>query len=390
MSNQETPRRGRPWLRLAALAALVIGGLVALRASGLSGHLTLDNLQGLSQTVRNLGWVAPLVYVLLWLAACLFFLPGLPLTLLGAVVFGVWWGILWVTIGANLGAALAFLAARYAVRPLVESWVAQSGQFQKIDQGLARHGWRMIMITRLVPLFPFNLQNYAYGLTKISFATYALVSLLSMLPATVAYCLAGGALVSGKGDLKRTLLYFAAAAVFFVFVSLLPGWIKKRYADIGIVSKRTISSNRGPKPPTRVLFVCLHNSARSVMAEHFLRKYDGTSFLPESAGFEPTDVLPLAVEVMDEIGIDISGHRSQSVQELHQAGRSYDYIITLCSDFGGHRIPDFPGATLLHWSFEEPSTFNGSQQEKLFRTRKVRGQIQVATTNWVKELTTTY
>lgn len=217
-----------------------------------------------------------------------------------------------------------------------------------------------------------------------------LVSLLSMLPATVAYCLAGGALVSGKGDLKRTLLYFAAAAVFFVFVSLLPGWIKKRYADIGIVSKRTISSNRGPKPPTRVLFVCLHNSARSVMAEHFLRKYDGTSFLPESAGFEPTDVLPLAVEVMDEIGIDISGHRSQSVQELHQAGRSYDYIITLCSDFGGHSIPDFPGATLLHWSFEEPSTFNGSQQEKLFRTRKVRGQIQVATTNWVKELTTTY
>lgn len=226
--------RIRPWLRFAILAMLVAGGLLALRISGLHQHLTMENLQNLSQTVRELGWVAPLVYVLLWLAACLFFLPGLPLTLLGAAVFGVWWGILWVTIGANLGAALAFLAGRYALRPMVESWAARNSQFRKIDQGVARHGWRMIMITRLVPLFPFNLQNYAYGLTKIPLTTYVLVSLLCMLPGTVAYCLAGGALVSGKGDIKRTMLYLASAALFFVFVSLLPGWIRKRYNVKGV------------------------------------------------------------------------------------------------------------------------------------------------------------
>lgn len=218
----------RPWLRLALLAGLLGAGYLLLRASGLAAHLTLENLQELAQRVRDLGWVAPAAYLGLWLAACLFFLPGLPITLLGAVIFGAWWGIFWVVLGSNLGAVFAFLAARYALRPLVQSWAAGNDQFRRIDEGVARHGWRMVMITRLVPLFPFNLQNFAYGLTKISLPTYALVSLVCMLPGTVAYCLAGGALVSGQGDLKKTLLYLALGAVGLVLVSLIPGWLKKK------------------------------------------------------------------------------------------------------------------------------------------------------------------
>ncbi|MBI4799918.1 MAG: TVP38/TMEM64 family protein, partial [Desulfarculus sp.] len=147
--------------------------------------------------------------------------------------FGAWWGMLWVVIGSNLGACLAFLASRYAVRPLVESWAGHNPLFSRIDQGVARHGWRMVMITRLVPLFPFNLQNYAYGLTGIGFGTYALVSLVCMLPGTAAYCLAGGALVSGQGDIKKTLLYLALGAVCLVLVSLIPGWVRKRMAANG-------------------------------------------------------------------------------------------------------------------------------------------------------------
>lgn len=130
----------RPWPRLVLLAALLAAGFAGLRTSGLAEHLTLDNIQALARDVRALGWIAPAVYVGLWLAACLFFLPGLPLTLLGAVVFGAWWGMVWVVIGSNLGAALAFLAARYAVRPLVESWAANNHLFRRIDQGVARHG----------------------------------------------------------------------------------------------------------------------------------------------------------------------------------------------------------------------------------------------------------
>ena len=88
----------------------------------------------------------------------------------------------------------------------------------------------MVMITRLVPIFPFNLQNFAYGLTKVKFSTYALVSLTCMIPGTAAYVFAGGALVSGKGDLKTTLAYLAVAAIMFVIVSLIPGFLKKRYS----------------------------------------------------------------------------------------------------------------------------------------------------------------
>ena len=231
MSEDNSIKQKRPWLRLVLLIGLVAAGFVALRASGLSSHLTLDNLQGLAHKVRDLGWIAPAVYVALWMAACLFFLPGLPITLLGAVVFGAWWGMLWVVIGSNLGAALAFLAARYAVRPVVESWAAKNPLFRRIDQGVARNGWRMVMITRLVPLFPFNLQNYAYGLTSIGLPTFALVSLVCMLPGTAAYCFAGGALVSGQGDIKKTLLYLAVGAVTLVLISLIPGWLKKKVSD---------------------------------------------------------------------------------------------------------------------------------------------------------------
>jgi uncharacterized membrane protein YdjX (TVP38/TMEM64 family) len=203
--------------------------MVLLRASGLHRQITPDNLQALSDVVRGLGWLGPAIYILLWVAACLFFLPGLPITLLGAAVFGAWWGLLWVTIGANLGAGVAFFAARYAARSLVEGWAAGNPQFRKIDEGVARHGWRMVMITRLVPLFPFTLQNFAYGLTRIKYSTYAPVTLVCMIPGSAAYCFAGGALVSGRGDLKKTLLYLGGAAVFLVVLSLIPGWIRKRY-----------------------------------------------------------------------------------------------------------------------------------------------------------------
>jgi uncharacterized membrane protein YdjX (TVP38/TMEM64 family) len=232
--DARTRNAQKAWVRPALLLGLVAAGVVLARYLGLTAYLTQDNLQDnlqlLAGWVRGLGWLGPAFYVLLWVVACLFFLPGLPVTLLGAAVFGAWWGMLWVVLGANLGASAAFLAARYAARPLVQSWAAKNQQFQRIDQGVAAHGWRMIMITRLVPLFPFNLQNYAYGLTGVGYPTYALVSLVCMLPGTAAYCLAGGALVSGQGDLTRTLLYLSLAAVCFVLLSLLPGWIKRRYA----------------------------------------------------------------------------------------------------------------------------------------------------------------
>ncbi|MBU2549088.1 MAG: TVP38/TMEM64 family protein [Proteobacteria bacterium] len=230
MTEAKESRTRRPWLRLLVLAAVIVAGMVLVRDLGLARYMSLENVEALERIVQDLGWIGPLVYILFWIAACLFILPGLPISLLGAAIFGVWWGLLWVTVGANLGAQAAFLAARYGARSLVEDWAAKNPNFRKIDEGVARHGWRMVMITRLVPLVPFNFQNYAYGMTRIRFSTYALVSLVCMIPGSAAYVFAAGSLVSGKGDIKKTLLYLSGAAVLFVVASLIPGWLRKKYA----------------------------------------------------------------------------------------------------------------------------------------------------------------
>ena len=137
----------------------------------------------------------------------------------------------------------------------------------------------------------------------------------------------------------------------------------------------------------RVLFVCVHNSARSQMAEAFLKKLGGERFEVESAGLEPTVINPLAIEAMREVGIDISQHGTQDVFELFKAGKKYDYVITVCDEASGQRCPLFPGvAERLHWSFPDPSAFTGSQDEKLSLTRTLRDGIEKAVAGWLSDL----
>ncbi|MBD3426727.1 MAG: arsenate reductase ArsC [Candidatus Omnitrophica bacterium] len=127
----------------------------------------------------------------------------------------------------------------------------------------------------------------------------------------------------------------------------------------------------------KVLFICIHNSARSQMAEAFLDHLAGQSYQAESAGLEPGELNPLVVEVLKEDGIDISGKRTKSVHDIYRQGRSYDYVITVCSAQARQRCPVFPGrAEMMHWPFEDPSSFKGSRQEKLEKTRKIRDKIK--------------
>jgi len=138
---------------------------------------------------------------------------------------------------------------------------------------------------------------------------------------------------------------------------------------------------------TRVLFVCIHNSARSQMAEAFLNGLYGDRFEAESAGLEPGRLNPIAVQVMKEIGIDISHKETRDVFDYIKSGRRYSYVITVCDEASGERCPVFPGvAAKLHWSFDDPSAFVGSDAERLERTRQVRNQIERAVRNWVASL----
>lgn len=129
-------------------------------------------------------------------------------------------------------------------------------------------------------------------------------------------------------------------------------------------------------PKKSVLFICIHNSARSQMAEAFLKTYGGARFTVESAGLEPGKLNPLVVEVMKEIGIDLSGKTTQGVADLLKQGKTFDAVITVCDEASAERCPMFPGkGRRLHWGFPDPSRFEGSHQEKLAQTRLVRDQI---------------
>jgi arsenate reductase len=132
-----------------------------------------------------------------------------------------------------------------------------------------------------------------------------------------------------------------------------------------------------------VLFVCIHNSARSQMAEAFLNGVCGEDFEAHSAGLEPGKLNPIVVEAMKEVGIDISGNKTKAVSDMLKAGRMFAYVITVCDEASAERCPIFPGvAKRLHWSFPDPSAFQGTREEKLAKTREVRDMIKAKVENW--------
>lgn len=134
----------------------------------------------------------------------------------------------------------------------------------------------------------------------------------------------------------------------------------------------------------KVLFVCIHNSARSQMAEAFLNRIGKEYFEAESAGIEPGQLNPYVVEVMKEIGYDLSHKKTKSVFDLYTAGRYYDYVITVCDPEAAEKCPLFSGVQqMLHWSFRDPSSFQGSDEEKRVFIRKIRNEIQRAVENFV-------
>ena len=134
--------------------------------------------------------------------------------------------------------------------------------------------------------------------------------------------------------------------------------------------------------PPRVLFLCTHNSARSQMAEGFLRAMAGDRFEVGSAGTEKTSVNPLAIRAMAERGIDLGGHTSKLYSDV--ASEGWDYLITVCDD-ANERCPWVPGSvTRLHWSFPDPSRATGSEEERLAVFRRVRDQIGERLTDWLR------
>jgi uncharacterized membrane protein YdjX (TVP38/TMEM64 family) len=181
-------------------------------------HRHLFEASRLERELPRLGHWAPLLFILCYTVATVLFVPGSAFTLAGGAIFGPLWGTFWNLAGATYGASLAFLTARY----LASEWVAKkSGErLSRVMRGVEDEGWRFVALVRLVPLFPFNLLNYALGLTRIEFGVYVLTSAICMVPGVLAYTWLGHAgrqaVTGGRaavGDVLIAIGVFAAVAL---------------------------------------------------------------------------------------------------------------------------------------------------------------------------------
>jgi uncharacterized membrane protein YdjX (TVP38/TMEM64 family) len=180
-------------LRRVSWAVLIGAIFVAARYFGAAP------LRELLRWIAGLGSSAPLVFVPFYVVACVLLIPGSILTLSAGFLFGVVRGSIYVSVSATLGATAAFLIGRYAARQRVATWFASYPKFRAVDEAVAHEGWKIVALTRLSPLFPFNLLNYAFGLTNVRVSDYVVASWAGTLPGTILYVYLG----SLAGDLTR-------------------------------------------------------------------------------------------------------------------------------------------------------------------------------------------
>jgi len=171
------------WLKPVLVFSAVAAAVAIVRALGGASLLEPERLRHL---VEGHGVLGPVLFILLYGVTPVLFLPGLPMAVAAGVLFGPFWGVVYAITGATLGASASFLVARYLARDWVEKKLA-GPMWRKLDRQVGEQGWKIVAVTRLVPLFPFNLLNYAFGLTKVPFLHYVVASFFCMLPACIAF-----------------------------------------------------------------------------------------------------------------------------------------------------------------------------------------------------------
>ncbi len=203
--------------------------------------------------IDGLGFWGPVVLAAVYVVATVLLVPGSLLTLGGGALFGVVTGTLTVSVGATLGACAAFLVGRYAARDWVaERFVAGNERFAAIDAAVGREGFKVVLLTRLSPVFPFNMQNYAYGLTGVSFRDYALASWLGMIPGTIMYVYLGAAAgevagaASGEGKSAGEWALYAVGLAATVAVTVVVTRVARR-----ALAQQTGESPSAPLDPAK-------------------------------------------------------------------------------------------------------------------------------------------
>ena len=206
-----TPRpRKRSWAKLAVLVVVVVALVLAYRALPLKQYL-----RDFVEWAGAFGAWGPIILGAAWIPVCVLMVPGSVLTLGTGFIFGLGIGIPTVSIGSTIGACIAFLVGRTVARSWISKKIEGNDKFRAIDTAIGREGWKIVFLTRLSPVFPFNLLNYALGITRVPFWHYALASWLGMIPGTVMYVYFGKAAQSVTAEVET-----GTAGRIFLYVGL--------------------------------------------------------------------------------------------------------------------------------------------------------------------------
>ena len=212
-------------IKITAVAAVLVIVFILANQLGFVGKL--KNIGALQEWFQGLGFIGYAVYLAIYVIVAVFMFPASAITIVAGITFGSVLGGILALLGATIGAAAAFIIAKYVARDAIVNKFGRNPIFKKIENGVKENGTSFLILTRLVPLFPYNIQNYAYGVTPMKLSTFIFVSLATMAPGAFIYAFMAGEIVT-KGISVRLLIQFAAAGLILFGVSLIPKLITRK------------------------------------------------------------------------------------------------------------------------------------------------------------------
>ncbi|WP_408954359.1 TVP38/TMEM64 family protein [Natroniella sp. ANB-PHB2] len=222
------------------LIFIILLGLVIGYQLELFDYQDVTKLIAFNEWITGWGWLAPAFFIVMYTMAMIIFLPNPFFMLVGGLAFGPFFGAVFVLIGFGLGASASFLIARYFARDFITDWLEKKGLVSKMELWFEDYGYRLLLITRLLPIIPINLQNYAYGLTEIKFSVYSILSLLGILPKVAFLTVISGFIVEEGLIVKENYGLIVGGLIFILFFYFL---ISKVFKVEEYLSKEKKGSN---------------------------------------------------------------------------------------------------------------------------------------------------
>ncbi len=206
---------------------LIAIAIFSVKYFHIGNYFTREKIE---QIISKSGIWAPIIFILIYSITPVLFLPGIPFAIITGAFFGPFWGVIYADIGATIGASLSFLIARYFLKDWVENKV-KGTKFEKLYNDVEKNGWKVVAFTRLIPIFPYNMLNYFFGITKVKFIHYFFATLIFMIPGAVGYVVFGSSifdLLKGKISGK-----FIIGISLIILISILPIIYKKLRGENG-------------------------------------------------------------------------------------------------------------------------------------------------------------